>query len=302
MQDKKSVLVFMATYNGEKYLETQINSILQQKDVDVYILVSDDKSSDSTSEILERYAQKYDKFKYVINKENKGFTYNFLDCIYSAKNEYDYYALADQDDYWEEDKLISAINKIEKLGSDRGTLYCSNLTLADENLKPFGMQENKKILKANKFNFIVGNIATGCTIVFDAKLFSKILSYYPQGIYLHDYWLFLIAVFTGDYIYDFNSHILYRQHGSNQIGSNKKIFTRKKISQFFRNSYSQTIILKDLLKGYRDMISEEDIKYLQIAANYKDNFATTLRLVFSRKIRRRLLNFLFKVKVLLRKF
>lgn len=302
MNLQKKVLVFMATYNGEAYLQIQIDSILNQKDVQVSIIVADDKSTDLTPQILEDNKKKHPNFNYYINDKNKGFTYNFLDLIYSQKNEYDYYALADQDDFWQEDKLISAITKIEEKGSDKGTLYCSNLTLADANLKPFGLQENKKILKTNKYNYIVGNIATGCTIVFDAKLFEKILSYYPQKIQLHDYWLFLIAVFAGDYIYDFEPHILYRQHGKNQIGSNKKFFTRKKFSKFIHNSYSQTTIISELIKGFDQDISEEDMKYLKIAAEYKKSFVSLCKLAFSRKIKRRRFNFLFRIKVFCKKY
>lgn len=302
MDKKNTVLVFMATYNGEPYLQTQIDSILNQKDVEVSIIVADDKSTDLTHQILEENKKRYTNFDYFINETNKGFTYNFLDLIYSQKNEYDYYALADQDDFWQEDKLISAINKIVERGSDKGTLYCSNLILADANLKPYGLQENKKILKANKYNFIVGNIATGCTIVFDAKLYEKVLSYYPYKIQLHDYWLFLIAVFAGEYIYDFEPHILYRQHGKNQIGSNKKFFTKKKISKFLHNSYSQTVIINELIKGFESYISEEDMKYLKIAAEYKKNFRCMCKLAFSKKIKRRRFNFLFKIKVLCKKF
>ena len=299
----KKVFILMATYNGEKYLREQIDSLLNQKDIDVFIRVADDRSTDSTPAILEEYKKKYKNFDYYINEKNKGFTYNFLDLYFSIKNEeFDYCAFSDQDDVWLDDKVITGINQIEEKNSPKGCLYCSNLKLVNEKLEEYGMQEDKGILKATRYSFLVSNIATGCTIVIDKKFYDHSVKYYPEGIHLHDYWLFLIAVFTADYIYDFGAHILYRQHGNNQIGSNKKFFTKNKLHNFFHPKHSTTTLLKEMLKGYEKDINEEDLEQIKIAAFYKESHKNKRKLFWSRKIRRRKHNPLFKLKVMLGKY
>ena len=296
-------MVLLSTYNGERFLEEQINSILAQKGVEVFIRASDDRSNDSTPAILEKYKKEHPNFDYYINETNRGFTYNFLDNLYSLGEEaYDYYAFADQDDVWLEDKLESAIEQLQKMDHPKGNLYCSNLQLVDTNLNPIGMQEGPAALKIKKHMYLTANIATGCTIVFDRALFLQTVKYHPDSIYLHDYWMLLIAVFTGGFFYDINAHILYRQHGGNQIGSNKRFFTKNKISLFLHPKHRTSDLLSEFYRLYQDELSPEDKRLVDIAAHYRESFKKKWKLLWSRKIRRRKYNPLFKVKVLLNKF
>lgn len=298
----KKCLVLLGSYNGEKYIEEQIDSILNQKNVEVYIKVADDCSTDGTHEILKKYKEKYSNFDYYINEKNKNFTYNFLDLLFSVKDmDFDYYAFADQDDFWLENKLESAIKKLDN-DNKNGKFYCSNLILVDQDLKPFGIQEKKSILKTNKYNYVVANIATGCTVVFDSKFYKHAIKYYPKNIKLHDYWLFLIAAFTADYEYDLDSYIYYRQHGNNQIGSNKKFFSKKRIKNFFRKNNEKNILLSELIAGYGEDMSQYDKDLLIMVRDYKKRFKNKFKLLFSRKIKRHKFNLLFKLKVLFNKF
>ena len=208
MKNTRRVLVFLSTYNGEKYLKTQIDSILAQKGVDVSIFASDDLSNDKTIEILESYSQT-GKVKYRINKTNKNFTYNFLDMIYeNIDADFDYFALSDQDDFWLEDKLISGIEKLE---SENKHFYCSNLSVVDENLMGAHPMNKFKIKNQRHCSYILENICTGCTSIFDKTFMKQLSKHYPEGIYLHDYWLMLVAAFTSDFAYDETPHLLYRQ-------------------------------------------------------------------------------------------
>ena len=304
---KPRVLIFLATYCGEKYLREQLDSLFAQKDVDIFIKCCDDCSDDSTVNILEEYKMIHSNFDYEINKKNKKFTYNFLDLMFSEKNsDFDYYAFCDQDDVWMDNKLISAIRTIESKNNKKdcknGILYCSNLTIVDENLNYIGMMENKSACKLNKYNYLVSNLCTGCTCVMDKKFYKHVTKKYPQNIYLHDYWIFLVAVFTADYIYDINSYIYYRQHGNNQIGSNKKFFTKDKIKKFLRPKHLTSSLIKEFLVNYNDDIYADDFKYVYIAANYSNSFIEKNKLFWSLRIRRRKFNILFKLKVLFNKY
>ena len=300
---KKTCLVLLCTYNGEKYLKEQLDSILAQTGVEIYIKVADDCSTDSTPQILEEYKLKYPNFDYYINQTNKGFTYNFLDLFFSVKDtEYDYYAFSDQDDFWLPEKIEKAMDTIQsRPENEKGTLYCSNLVVVDSELNRIGMQEDDSVLKTNKNTYLFENIATGCTVVFDNKFKNHSAKYYPDNIKLHDYWFFLIAVYTADYIYDFNGYILYRQHGSNQIGTNKKKYTFSNFKKFIKYKGGQSQLISELVNGYGSEISEEDMQNMLIVRDYKKKFSYKMKLMFKRKFKKRNRNLILKMKVLFNK-
>ena len=290
-------LVLMATYNGEKYLDEQLQSILNQKDVSVDIFVSDDKSSDDTLNILKEYALKYKNFKYRINKSNKGFTYNFIDLIFDSNIDYDFFALSDQDDVWLDNKLLNAIKMIEQTNQEN-VLYCSNLELVNSSLKHIGYQEKKDIHK-NKYSTLISNIATGCTCVFDKGLMIELRKKYRQDIYLHDYWLCLVAEFTGLVIYDTKSYILYRQH-DNLIGSNKKL-SFGKIKNLFNPKHKTSDLIKEFYRLYKEDIHINDLNKVEMVVNYDKSILSTLKLVFS-PVNSRSKKLAHKIQFLFRKF
>ena len=301
----KKCLVLLSTYNGEKYVREQIDSILAQQGVDVYIKASDDCSKDGTVIILEEYKNNYPNFDYTVNVTNKNFTYNFLDLFFAeATDDYDYFAFSDQDDFWLPEKLSKAIQKIEAAEpqKDNGVLYCSNLIVADEHLNKVGMQEDESIYKCNKNNFIFENIATGCTIVFDKKFKNHALKYYPQNIKLHDYWLFLIAAYTADYVYDFDGYILYRQHSANQIGSNKKKWTWSNFKKFFKYKGGQSKLAEQLIFGYeKEITDEQDLENIRLLRDYKRKAGAKLKLLCKHRFKKRRNNFILKLKILFNK-
>ena len=120
-------LILLSTYNGEKYLPELLESVLAQKDIYVDILARDDGSTDKTVEIL----KKYDRVK-VYGGNNLKPAKSFLDLIWKADINYDYYALCDQDDVWKEEKIISAVKCIENI--DKPALYSSAVEVVDKRL------------------------------------------------------------------------------------------------------------------------------------------------------------------------
>ena len=299
MSNKPRVLVFLSAYNGEKYLPEQLDSIFKQKDVDVFVVVSDDVSSDDSLELLRRYESE-GRLCVHANKHNQGFTYNFLDLIYLNKFKgYDYYALSDQDDYWMEDKLIHAINKLQE---EDKHFYCSNLTVVDSNLQnPSPMNKFKIKKKDYHASYLLENICTGCTVVFDNDYINQLYKYYPNDIYLHDYWLFLIAVFTSSYVYDPESRILYRQHENNMIGSeneNISYYLKKfKSSKNYRHN-----LFSQLLLGYSNEMSKDDIKDIKSFLSYKKRPSQRFRIFFSKRFKTKDHSKLRKIKLLLGKY
>ena len=298
METKPRVLILLSTYNGEKYLREQLDSIFAQKDVDVAVFASDDISTDNTTTILEEYSKKYN-LKYRVNESNKGFTYNFLDLIYdNVDSDYDYFALSDQDDFWLDDKIISAINKLKETNKH---FYCSNLTVVDEKLSNPKPMNKFKVKKEDPIPYILENICTGCTSVFDKEFIKHLSKHYPKNIYLHDYWLMLVSSFTSSYVYDPASHILYRQHGNNQIGSESDSLANY-YKKFNTSKSHRWNLITELLKGFSDDISEDHKKYLNMFLNYKNSFSTRTKMLFSRRFRCKTHPFLRKVKLFFKKY
>ena len=294
------VLVVLATYNGEKYLRELLNSVFNQKGVSVDVFVADDCSTDGTIAILEEYSKKY-PLRYKANKNNKGYSYNFLDPLFHKDNmDYDYFALADQDDYWLDNKLIKAIDKLNETGKN---FYCSNLITTDENLEPTGFMEDESVLElTSKYTFVSENIATGCTIVFSKKFLEKLNKYYPTGVLRHDYYLFLLAAFTDDFVYDMHAYVKYRQHKANNIGVIKKHKFINYIKKFFKSDGHQSILCREILNGYSDIIAPEDKKILETMATYKKNRKARKALLHDPRYNKRKQNFFRKIKIHFNKY
>lgn len=213
-----TIQVIMSTYNGEKYLKEQLDSILGQKGVEIRLFVRDDGSTDRTLAILREYAQKYVGLTYV-QGENCGAKQSFFEAMKMVQGEVEYYALADQDDVWLPEKMEKAVEQMALLDKEKPILYCTKTILADEKLNELSMQM-KEIEKIPSFgNALVENICTGCTAVMNQVLFERIKEHIPSYTVMHDWWLYLTASYFGDVIYDENSYILYRQHGGNVLGS-----------------------------------------------------------------------------------
>ncbi len=303
----KKVLVLMSTYNGDRYLIEQLNSIFNQEDVDINCLIRDDGSTDRTKELILEYQKNQKKLKYVFEK-NIGWAESFFKLIEISSNDYDYYAFSDQDDFWIKDKISSAIKKIEDYKDISPALYFSNLKIVDKELKWQKSKFMNKKIFLSKSRALVENVSTGCTQVFNLKLKKLLQSYKPIPIRAHDHWVYLVSIFLGKVFYDPYSYILYRQHESNTLGAIKnpfKIFYKRfKIgfNIFNINKYQQFKKMSlNLLNGYYSKISQDDLNIISKVAYYDTNIKRKLLLLIDNKVSRNgfILNFGLKIRILL---
>ena len=145
---EEQIDVLMATYNGEKYLEEQINSILNQTYRNIRLIISDDCSKDNTREILKQYEENDERIKVYYQEENLGYIRNFEFLLNKVENEI--YMLSDQDDVWLPQKIEKSYELLKQENAD---LVFGDLEVVDENLNTiyssFGdfMLLNKKINK-----------------------------------------------------------------------------------------------------------------------------------------------------------
>lgn len=277
---KNKILVLMSTYNGEKYIKEMIDSILNQKDVDVNILIRDDGSKDETVDIIKQYSNRIK----LIEGKNKGCTDSFFELIMNAPLEYDYYALCDQDDYWLEEKMISAIEKIKDFSEDSPNLYYSGQIITDQNLNRVSVH-NLNTKRTPKANFIFNNMA-GCTSVFNKKMLEILKLYYPKNVKGHDNWIYKVCVaFNGNIYADFNSYILYRQHGNNVVGLNNSV--KGKVDRAIKqiNNINPGLYSKELINGYSSYLANESIDFLNQIINSKKSISSKLKLLFRKDIK-----------------
>lgn len=287
------VLIMMSTYNGEKYICSQIDSIINQKNVNIFILIRDDGSTDNTVKYILEYCNKYNNIK-LIQGENIGWKKSFMKLVYKAKNNYDYYAFADQDDVWLNNKLIKAIECIEK--NSIPSLYYSMMTQVDQNLNEMKeQQENHYPIKKHKVLF--QNFVQGSTIVYNNLLHEKLLAYKIQNEVAHDIWIPIVATYLGTVYFDVNSYILYRKHNEAVTVKMKKKYWTMLLHNLLSNKKVANYA-KYLLDGYRNFLEKEDEKYLDTLVDYKKN---KLRLFFDSNIRKKSLKgtILLKLSILL---
>lgn len=278
------VNVLMSTYNGERYLREQLNSILNQTGVEVNILVRDDGSKDSTLSILDEYTVKDTRVKYYMG-ENLGPTYSFLDLLRHAP-EGKYYAFSDQDDYWHEDKLKSALDMLQQLDLKKPALYFSNLEVVDEKLNFCRLSHTKSQFQPNKYSCLAEYMPTGCTMVFNRELVDLVNLKKPKWTTMHDIWLYLICMFFGSTIYDFKPHISYRIHGNNVIGAYKKktfsVYWEHFKRMFDRSEQPKLNNAISFYECYGDMLNQEDKEKVLEIVNYKNSFKDWMKLLFDK--------------------
>ena len=213
-----SISVAMATYNGEKYLEEQLDSILSQTLKPVEIIVCDDQSTDGTVKILERYHLN-GLIKYYINEHRLGFIGNFKKAV-SLCSPANYIALSDQDDIWLPSKLKLAYEYLQKIDEvEHPVMVYSDLILVDEHkniINPsfrdeLGQGEYQYCLETLFF----GCFVNGCTMLMNPAMRTYFPTIPENGTLNHDTWMSMIAYTFGKAAIVSDPLIYYRSHRNN---------------------------------------------------------------------------------------
>ena len=288
-----TIAVLMSTYNGEQFVEEQIDSILaQQLEGELRLFIRDDGSTDRTSEIIRQYASEHNNVIFINDRQitNLGIQKSFLTLLdYAYHNtDSDFFAFADQDDVWKEEKLSQGLKLIAEADrNERGVLYYSNKTFVDENLKLI-REENIRFYD-DIFEVLWKSLAFGCTMIFDHKLAEVCLRHAPTTTIMHDSWVFHIAKMTGSSIvFDPRSFILYRQHGDNTIGiEGAKLYHRdiRYLAKralpllFAKRTHTKQKYLEEVYRLYYDLIPEENRRILKDIVNYRTSLAAKLHLI-----------------------
>lgn len=229
----RSVAVLMSVYNAEQFLVEQIDSILSQEGVEVFLFIRDDGSTDKSPEIAKRYAADRENVQILIG-HNLGAKDGFLSLIGLCPFDVDYYAYSDADDVWFPDKLRSAVDVLEAMAGDPDVpaLYTSGTQSADADLKVIG--KSAPLYRPLSFsNALVECRVAGATAVFNKAARQVLRRYEYRDAVMHDAWLYLVISAFGRLVYDDRAFMLYRQHGGNLVGGPQGVFKswRRRLSR-----------------------------------------------------------------------
>ena len=216
--DAKGVAVLLSTFNGARFVAAQLDSFVAQAHPNWRILWRDDGSTDTTRDVVERFAALSGRLHRVCDDGTRaGVTASFLTLLRQVDRG-EHAAFADQDDVWLPDKLTRALHALAPFGN-RPALYCARQLLVDEDLNRLGLSaplDGPTAFPAA----LTQNIATGCTTVLNPAAVRLVAQSTAPPCTLHDWWSYLVVTAAGGaVVWDDAPVVLYRQHGGNVVGA-----------------------------------------------------------------------------------
>lgn len=225
-----SVDILLATYNGDRYLHEQIESILRQSYEDWRLLIRDDGSSDATLSIIRLYQKSHPEQIFLIEDEDGrvGVSQSFSRLVQSSESSY--VAFCDQDDIWLPEKLSQQIELMLKKESEGSVIAEHIPVLIHSDLRVIDQDKNviaKSFWRYQKYapesmcsvnSLLIQNHVTGCTVLVNRALI-EIACPFPEKVVMHDWWLALIAICKGEIVAMDTTTVLYRQHPDNDTGA-----------------------------------------------------------------------------------
>lgn len=290
---EKKVSIVMSTYNGEKFLEAQLDSIVHQTYPNIEIIIVDDKSTDNSASILKKYAPSYSNIKLFFNEKNVGYIKNFEKGVRLSSG--DFISFCDQDDVWSLDKTELLMQSID----DKMMVYCDD-DLVDENLNSLSKKHSDlKHLQDfdNCLYFAVDNCVGGHNLIMRKELLNFVLPFPVEMPY--DLWCAFNATFRGGIKYLDKPLVKWRQHTKNITTAyrdkTEKINETKKRLEIFYNTCPENLsmerkVLKQLQKSYENYSLGNDYLRMSLFLKYK-------KYLLGMKKRNELRKFLFCLKM-----
>ena len=207
------VSVLMSTYNGERFLRPQLDSLFPEPRSGLTTLhVRDDGSSDGTVDILREYLARLERMS-LETGANIGPAQSFLRLLHGAEPGQDAYLFCDQDDIWNPEKIPVAVAALGSVDPGTPALYFSRVAYIDAGGVYLGMSHVPRHLGLG--NALVENVAQGCTMALNSAARDVICGARPEHQIMHDWWCYLVLSVFGRLLYDPVPRVRYRLHGGN---------------------------------------------------------------------------------------
>lgn len=297
------VAILLCTYNGERFLAEQLDSLEAQTHQNWVLVVSDDGSKDATVDILLKYQAKWPQGKMTIrNGPQKGFCQNFLSLACDPQIQAGYFAFCDQDDLWLPTKLAVALKNITKnQEANEPYVYCGRTIYVDENLRKVGCSQLFSFPRTFR-NALIQSIAGGNTMVFNPKTKEYLEKAGPVNHPSHDWWLYqLVTAVGGVVFYDPEPQVLYRQHKNGLVGGNKSMAAKiDRISMVIRGDFKKLCDMNiavlcsvypllnhgsketlDLFKKMRNAQFRDRLRLMEVAGLYRQTWRGTISLLIA---------------------
>ena len=286
------VLVLMSTYNGERFLREQIDSILSQEGVDVRLLVRDDGSKDQTQPILSDYASRYQNITWKAC-ENVGFVKSFsalVSMALASDSTVDFYAFADQDDIWMPAKLLTACSVLSGKDPSRPHLFTSNSMQVDAEGNELELFHKGPEPRFRKGNVLVFGTEQGCSMVFNKRAMVLYAECEPQLTW-HDRWLYHICYFLGSVTYDHRPLFYYRRHEHNALANHQVPSLAgepRKLVRIYRILFTEPPVTnhvemaKEFYDHFGPMLDEADQKLFRRFIACRHSVLSKVYMLFSR--------------------
>ena len=256
------IAILMSTYNGERYLREQMDSLLNQTYKDWKLYVRDDGSTDGTVSIVKEYEIDYPNKIVLLGDElgNLGPGSSFMQLLSSVCSYY--YMFCDQDDVWIKDKIertyLYLRNLEQKYGENTAIGVFTDLTVVDANLTVLmpslwkGDNRNPDFIQNFYKQWTNRHASYGCTQMFNHAAKKLVLPYrqFEGTMGAHDNWVEYILIKKGIYDYIDESTILYRQHGTNVVGANFGHQYRDDLNEIF---HDPILLWRKIVKDYKRM-------------------------------------------------
>lgn len=272
--DNYTISVAMATYNGEKYLREQLDSLYAQTRVPDEVVVCDDNSTDSTVQILEEFKNKKG-LKYFVNEKSLGVSRNFERAIHACTG--DYIAICDQDDVWMPHKIKTLVTKLREIEDESPACVSSKSTAVDQSLNPITYKNNiYKDSAGIKETILESHNAQGCTMMMNRKLAEK-MKPFPAKKLVYDAYISLLAASIGEKYNIGEALMYYRYHQNNVVAQRKnKKQVGKRIIEHLRMwkhsalfEHGRFSILRFIYSNHKDEIKLEALTLIEKLLEYQ---------------------------------
>ncbi len=258
--------ILMATYNGEKYIKKQLESLIAQTDSEWRLFIHDDGSDDDTKKIVKEFKEFHPQYEIHLIEDGictGGAKNNF--CHLLRYTDSAYVMFCDQDDVWKPEKIEITLRQMKKAEAENGKncpilVHGEAMVFDDESKKELGLMSRYQSLEPERGDFsdvlVQGNV-TGCTMMVNRALL-EICEEIPEKAIMHDWWFSLAAAAFGKIYFINEPLILYCQHGDNTVGAKKvtsplyvakRVFAGGDIKASLKKTYEQAKVFKTEFYG-----------------------------------------------------